>query len=132
MQNGACMSSCRQVRLLSKLCVRSLQLAVRGRDHRTSNHGNNRHAHKCQNDGPRQGLVPHGPLHGLLEDRGTASPNGLVLPEPLQVVGQILGAGIAIDGVFLHRFEDDGLQVVGYESIVFSGRLGLVQHDLPK
>ena len=57
--------------------------------------------------------MPRGPFAAAIDERWPPRLDRLVFQEAPQVVGQVLGRGVAAGRVFGHRLEDDGFQVVG-------------------
>src|SRR5262249_47044068 len=55
--------------------------------------------------------VPPCPLPYPLQQRRPLRPDRLVVEVTLQVVGQLLGRGVAVGRVLLQRLEDDGFQL---------------------
>lgn len=51
------------------------------------------------------------------EGRIAAGANGVAIEETMEIVGKLFGGGVAFDGIELHTFEADGLQLAGDRGI---------------
>ncbi len=73
------------------------------------------HCQGQQQDGKKRGcrhhgLVAPGQLDQSLPQRGPFGPDRFVFEVAAQVVRQLLGCGVAVGRVLLHRLQDDGFQ----------------------
>ena len=75
--------------------------------------------------------MPPPPFHQAVERAGSAGGNGLVIEEPLQVVGQGLGRRVALGGQLGGGFQQDRFQVERNVRIDGARRARLGDRDLP-
>ena len=71
-------------------------------------------------------------LRSPLHQRRPPGPDRLVLQEAAQVVGQLLGRGVALGRVLGHRLEDDRLQLRRDRLVEPPRRPRLLEGDLPQ
>ncbi len=76
-------------------------------DHRRDGEGE----YKDNEGRGNQFLVPTGPSKSAFHHTGTTGQNGLVVDEPPQIGGKLLGGRVPALGLLVHRFQKDRLEV---------------------
>src|SRR5690242_10094734 len=76
--------------------------------------------------------MPAGPLAEFIQRARRTGDYWPSLKKPLQILGQLLGAFIALVRLLGHRLEDDGLEINRNVPIPMSQRFGACSHSLEK
>ena len=80
----------------------------------------------------RLGGPAPGPQDGPLPEPDPPRPDRLVLQEPPQLVGQLLGRRVPLGRLLGHRLQQDRLQVAGHRRVELPRRRRLLLGDLPQ
>ncbi len=89
-------------------------------DHRRDGEGE----YKDNEGRGNQFLVPTGPSKSAFHHTGTTGQNGLVVDEPPQIGGKLLGGRVPALGLLVHRFQKDRLEVRGIVGSSVRGATG--------
>ena len=99
-------------------------LIPRTKDQEGTHRGNDRGQSEKSRGGQHQDPIPLRPLAQVFHHGGATCQDRTLLEESAQIVGQILGRGIATIRIGRHRGQNDRLQVPGHGGIDGRGGAG--------